>query len=49
MEDKSKQRVKRSSNFIKAEELLLIEQVEKFKSVIECKTTDKVTNHEKVC
>jgi hypothetical protein len=39
----------RSNNYYrKEEELLLLEQISKFKKIIECKTTDKVTSQEKV-
>ncbi|XP_072377429.1 uncharacterized protein [Diabrotica undecimpunctata] len=37
----------RSVNFTKEEELLLIEEVSKYKSIIECKTTNKLNWNEK--
>jgi hypothetical protein len=37
-----------SNNYRKEEELLLLEEISKFKKIIECKTTDKVTSQEKV-
>ncbi|KRT84513.1 hypothetical protein AMK59_872, partial [Oryctes borbonicus] len=42
-----KQRRIRSSNFSKEEELLLVVEVEKYKSIIECKATDKISNTDK--
>ncbi|XP_072399128.1 uncharacterized protein [Diabrotica undecimpunctata] len=42
--DKSK---KRSTNFTKEEELLLLQEIEKYKDIVECKTTNKVNNKEK--
>jgi hypothetical protein len=39
---------KRSLNFSKEEELLLLEEVEKFKKIVECKITNRVTCTEKV-
>jgi hypothetical protein len=38
---------KRSLNFSKEEELLLLEEVEKFKKIVECKITNRVTCTEK--
>ncbi|XP_074042185.1 uncharacterized protein isoform X2 [Leptinotarsa decemlineata] len=37
----------RSSNFSREEEMNLIQEIEKFKHILECKTTNKVTNAEK--
>ncbi|XP_074029123.1 uncharacterized protein isoform X1 [Leptinotarsa decemlineata] len=37
----------RSSNFSWEEEMNLIQEIEKFKHILECKTTNKVTNAEK--
>uniref|UniRef100_A0A6P7GGK5 Regulatory protein zeste n=1 Tax=Diabrotica virgifera virgifera TaxID=50390 RepID=A0A6P7GGK5_DIAVI len=37
----------RSVNFTKEEELLLIEEVSKYKAIIECKTTNKLNWNEK--
>lgn len=49
MEQKEvKTRRHRGSNFSKDEELLLLSEVEKFKTIIECKTTDKMNLSEKV-
>ncbi|CAG9836276.1 unnamed protein product [Diabrotica balteata] len=42
--DKSK---KRSTNFSKEEELGLLQEIEKYKDIVECKTTNKVNNKEK--
>ncbi|CAH1990069.1 unnamed protein product [Acanthoscelides obtectus] len=38
---------KRSTNYTREEELLLVSQVAKFKNVIECKLTDKGNNQRK--
>jgi hypothetical protein len=38
----------RGSNFTTEEELLLLDEIYKEKHVIECKTTNKVSNEEKV-
>lgn len=38
----------RGSNFTRQEELLLLESIEKYASIIECKMTDKTSNFEKV-
>lgn len=40
---------KRSCNFTKEEESLFMEQVEKYKTILDCKATDKVNNFKKVC
>uniref|UniRef100_A0A6P7GXB8 Regulatory protein zeste n=1 Tax=Diabrotica virgifera virgifera TaxID=50390 RepID=A0A6P7GXB8_DIAVI len=37
----------RSTNFSKEEELLLLQEIDKYKSIVECKTTNKVNNKEK--
>ncbi|XP_074035645.1 uncharacterized protein [Leptinotarsa decemlineata] len=37
----------RSSNFSREEEMNLIQEIEKFKHILECKITNKVTNAEK--
>lgn len=47
--DKQQQRGKRTANFTKEEEILLMEEVEKQKNILECKATDKISNVQKVC
>jgi hypothetical protein len=39
---------KRSSNFSKEEEICQLDYIEKYKNTIECKTTNKVSQSEKV-
>lgn len=38
----------RSTNFSKEEELLLLQEIAKFQHIIECKTTNKINNKDKV-
>ncbi|XP_050516308.1 myb/SANT-like DNA-binding domain-containing protein 3, partial [Diabrotica virgifera virgifera] len=37
----------RSTNFSKGEELLLLQEIEKYKSIVECQATNKVNSKEK--
>lgn len=39
----------RAANFSKEEELLLVEEVQKERHIVECKTTNKISSIEKVC
>lgn len=38
----------RSSNFAKEEELQLLEEIEKYRDIVECKTSNKISLQEKV-